>query len=88
MGGLGEAFQIGAGAERASGTLKDRDESRRILVEGAKCLCERCGRVAIDSIAPLRAIDGHDADRAFVLDQNGMRHGCDTSLAVWRMIAR
>jgi len=69
----GHGLEIGAGAERATGTGEDGDGQAVVVVEPAEGQRQLLGVLAVDGVAPLGPVDGDDDDRAVGLDADG--HG-------------
>lgn len=72
---LGERLEIGARAERASRTGKNRNPQFRVPVEPLKGLHQRFGSGGIYGIARCRTVDGHHRGLFADLEQNGSAHG-------------
>src|ERR1700756_4816641 len=72
----GHRLEIGAGAEIAAGAGEDSNRGVLVGIEGEERVVELSRRGAIDGVAAMRTVDGHDGHGAIAFDQPtvGLRH--------------
>ena len=68
----GNGLQIGACAKIASRAGEHRNRGILVGVEGEERVVELARGGAIDSVAAMRSVDGHDGHRSIALDQHGI----------------
>ena len=71
-----DGLEVGAGAERATVAVEDRDPLLGVGVEDPEGLGQRRSRRAVDGVAGVRAVDDDGGDRTVALHAHRRPQGC------------